>query len=176
VDLAAKLASKDGAPIGEVFAFISGLYFRGKLAYVTAFGQSSDASSGAFVITPSRGLVDVNTHVTGDVLDEFAAVDVHPDNPRYRGPLVRDIGALAQNPAISAVLLGSIASEKYGSLLLPLLGPRLLFPESFVGRGDMSRGGVMLRAARDRTELTYVPLEGATRRGARPPKLPPLPV
>jgi hypothetical protein len=50
---------------------------------------------------------------------------------------------------------------------------RLLFPAEFVGRGDMSRGGLMLRCVDQRTELSYVPVQGAMRRGARPPKLPP---
>jgi hypothetical protein len=50
---------------------------------------------------------------------------------------------------------------------------RLLFPAEFVGRGDMSRGGLMLRCVDERAELTYVPVRGAVRRGMRPPKLPP---
>src|SRR5262249_32645808 len=70
------------------------------------------------------------------------------------------------------VLLGSIASDKYVELLLEILGQRLLFPVDFVGRGDMSRGGLMLRAARSGTELPYGPVQGAVRRGPRPPRLP----
>ena len=31
---------REGLPLGEIFSFISGLYFRGKLAYVRAFGKS----------------------------------------------------------------------------------------------------------------------------------------
>ena len=50
-------------------------------------------------------------------------------------------------------------------------GERLVFPECFVGRGDMSRGGVMLRAAESGKELAYVSVSGATRKGTRPPKL-----
>ena len=41
----------------------------------------------------------------------------------------------------------------------------------FVGRGDMSRGGLMLRAVDAKAELTYVPVKGAVRHGTRPPKL-----
>jgi hypothetical protein len=52
------------------------------------------------------------------------------------------------------------------------LGERLRFPPDFVGRGDMSRGGLMLRCARAGIELPYAPVEGSVRRGARPPKLP----
>ena len=38
-DLAKKLRSKRGATIGEVFTFLSGLYFRGKIAYANAFAH-----------------------------------------------------------------------------------------------------------------------------------------
>jgi len=31
---------RQGAPLGEMFSFISSLYFRGKLAYAKAFGNS----------------------------------------------------------------------------------------------------------------------------------------
>jgi hypothetical protein len=59
--------------------------------------------------------------------------------------------------------------------LLDIFGERLLFPADFVGRGDMSRGGLMLRSASAGAELAYVSVEGAVRHGARPPKLAPLP-
>jgi hypothetical protein len=72
------------------------------------------------------------------------------------------------------VLLGSIATGKYVDTLLPVLGERLLFPREFIGRGDMSRGGLMLRAAKLGEELEYMPVAGAIRRGPRPAKLPPV--
>ena len=73
------------------------------------------------------------------------------------------------------VLLGSIATGKYVDVLTAGLGNRLHFPLAFVGRGDMSRGGLMLRAAADRVELDYAVLSADVQRhGARPPKLPPL--
>jgi hypothetical protein len=59
-------------------------------------------------------------------------------------------------------------------LLLPIFGDRLMFPVHFVGRGDMSRGGLMLRCVMAGFELPYVPLAGAIRHGERPPKLEPL--
>jgi len=71
------------------------------------------------------------------------------------------------------VLLGSIASGKYVDILHAAFGKRLCFPVDFVGRGDMSRGGLMLRCAQDRRELPYVPVAGAIRKGKRPPKLAP---
>ena len=72
------------------------------------------------------------------------------------------------------VLLGSIATGKYVDPLLAVLGERLLFPADFVGRGDMSRGGLLLRCARAGTELAYVGVRDAVRRGPRPPRLAPL--
>ncbi|HEV8347452.1 MAG TPA: hypothetical protein VGQ16_12805, partial [Vicinamibacterales bacterium] len=72
------------------------------------------------------------------------------------------------------VLLGSIASRKYVDVLLEIFGDRLRFPVEFVGRGDMSRGGLLLRMAAAGMELEYGPVAGAVLHGARPPKLPPL--
>ena len=72
------------------------------------------------------------------------------------------------------VLLGSIAEAKYIHPLGGIFAERLLFPAEFVGRGDMSRGGLMLRCAAAGTELAYIPAQNATRRGSRPPKLPKL--
>jgi hypothetical protein len=69
------------------------------------------------------------------------------------------------------VLLGSIATGKYVDVLLEVIGERLLFPTDFVGRGDMSRGALLLRAARDGKELIYEPVAGAIRRGRRARKV-----
>lgn len=71
------------------------------------------------------------------------------------------------------MLLGSIATDKYCGVLLEVFGPRLRFPAEFVGRGDMSRGGLLLRAARSGTELRYVRVLDAVRRGPRPARLDP---
>lgn len=178
LDLAVRLRS-DALTLGEAFTFLSGLYFRGKLTYARAFGRppAPDASA-VLVITPTRGLMSPDTPVSADLLHEFAGVDVAEDDDRYRRPLERDLRALsARLPADArVVLLGSIASDKYVGLLTEALGPRLHYPPSFIGRGDMSRGGLLLRSARDLIELEYGPLEkGTVRRGQRPPKLDPLP-
>ena len=55
-DLAQRVRAGAGAPLGEVFSFLSGLYFRGKLAYARAFASPADGRSGVFVITPTDGL------------------------------------------------------------------------------------------------------------------------
>jgi hypothetical protein len=165
-----------GAPIGDVFSFLSGLYFRGKLAYSRAFARSGSAPHGVLVITPGRGLVSPDVIVTLADLRAIAEVGVTPEEPRFSEPLERDSVALAS--ALSGddrvVLLGSIATGKYVDVIERHLDGRLRFPGDFVGRGDMSRGGLMLRCVLSEQELEYVPVAGATRRGGRPPRLEPL--
>lgn len=179
--LAHRLRGGEGVPLGEAFAFVSGLYFKGKLAYALEFAQPPEpdlplTGSGALVITPSAGLRAAETAVTADALRAFAAVDIAADDPRYRTPLLASARTLAGEigPDCDVVLLGSIASAKYVDILLDVFGERLLFPVEFVGRGDMSRGGLLLRCVRAGEELTCVPVKGAVRRGSRPPKLPPI--
>lgn len=180
-DLARQLHSPRGAPLGDLFAFVSGLYFRGKLAYARRFARPPDpadplVAGGVLVITPHAGLRAADTLVTVESLREFAAVDVDVRNPKYRKPLEAAARALlaAVGPDCEVVLLGSVASGKYVDVLLPVLGRQLTFPLHFVGRGDMSRGGLLLRCVAAGLELDYVPVEGAVRHGVRPPKLEPL--
>jgi hypothetical protein len=54
-DLARRLRTRDGAPLGEVMSFLSGLYFRGKLAYALRFACPPMGVPGVFVITPCQG-------------------------------------------------------------------------------------------------------------------------
>jgi hypothetical protein len=168
-DLARQVRSRDGAPIGDIFAFLSGLYFRGKLAYARRFAASSDH---ARVITSNRGLVSPDARVTLDELRSLGDVPIDVRDLRYREPLERDAKALAERaPGAQVILLGSVASGKYVDVLLDVFGARLHFPADFVGRGDMSRGGLMLRAVDAGIELPYIPVSGAVLRGKRPPKL-----
>jgi predicted kinase len=172
--LAMRLRSDLGAPLGEVFAFSSSLYFRGKLAYARAFARPPANLCGAFVITPGDGLRDPAEPVTIERLRRYADVPVKGTEPRYVEPLLRDAAALEQlaGPRCRFVLLGSVASTRYVEPLLGVFGDRLLFPPTFVGRGDMSRGGLLLRAADQHRELEYAPISGAVRHGPRPPRLP----
>jgi hypothetical protein len=172
-DLAAKLR-REGAPLGEVFEFVSGLYFRGKLAYARAFAAPPPGLPASLVIIAGRGLVPPEAPVTLADLREIAEVPVDEAEPRYRIPLVRDAQVIAEaaGPDCDVILLGSVATVKYTRPLLDIFGPRLLFPAEFAGRGDMSRGGLMLRCARAGLELTYVPVASGRRHGPRPPKLP----
>jgi hypothetical protein len=179
--LAAALRSADGAPLGEFFSFISGLYFRGKLTYAVRFAQPADPANpivggGVHIITPNAGLRSPDTLVTHAAIRAFARGDIDADNKTYRGPLEAGARTLLAEIGTDCdvVLLGSVASPKYVSVLTAIFGERLLFPIDFVGRGDMSRGGLLLRHAHEGAELAYVPVLGANLHGARPPKLPPL--
>jgi hypothetical protein len=168
-DLAHRLKTTEGATLGEVFSFLSGLYFRGKLAYAERFGLP-------LVITTNAGLRPADDRVTIETLRRAARVDIKARNPRYRRPLLASARAVAETlgPDGAVTLLGSIASDKYVEVLLSVFGERLTFPVDFVGRGDMSRGGLLLRCVRADQELTYVPVSGAVRHGPRPPKLTPV--
>jgi hypothetical protein len=172
-DLSRRLRGENGAPLGEVFSFLSGLYFRGKYVYATRFASPPQGVPGVVVITSNRGLLPPNVHVTIEDLRAFSGVPIDPIEPRYLGPLVRDAHLLAEviGPRCEVVLLGSVSTNKYVEALLGCFGQRLMFPLDFVGRGDMSRGGLLLRRARSGEELPYVAIEGAIRRGKRPPKL-----
>jgi hypothetical protein len=163
------------ATLGEAYAFISGLYFRGKLAYAEAFAVPPEGLPPALVIVPGLGLIAPDTIVDVEQLRRIGEVSIEQTNQAYRDPLLRDARLLDQNagPACEYLLLGSIATEKYTEPLLNVFGDRLLFPIELVGRGDMSRGGLMLRRASSGDELSYVSLRGAIRRGRRPPKLDP---
>jgi hypothetical protein len=166
---------REGAPLEDFFSFISSLYFRGKIAYANKFSNPPGCLPPHLVMTTSRGLLPPETIVKVDDLKEMSKVPVDPKDLRYREGLCRDARALARALPIGSkvVLLGSIASPKYVQLLLEFFGADLLFPQDFVGRGDMSRGGLMLRCVQAGSELEYVPVVSTIRRGVRPPKLSP---
>jgi hypothetical protein len=171
--LAQRVRSPAGEPIGEIFSFLSGLYFRGKLTYARHFAGPGSAIR---VITSDRGLVSPDLPVTLPDLRAMSRGSIDPEHAPYRMPLRRDAELLAHELGSDAevVLLGSIATSKYSEVLHAAFGDRLLFPETFVGRGDMSRGGLLLRAVRENQELSYVPFAGAVRRGKRPARLRPV--
>jgi hypothetical protein len=178
-DLARRVREPGGAPLGEVFSFLSGLYFRGKLAYASSFARSTPGVDGVHVITPCEGLQSPDRRVGVPHLRRYATVDIASADRRYRVPLMRDALSMRESlerlGAWEVVLLGSVASSKYVDVLTGIFGDRLLFPAEFVGRGDMSRGGLLLRCVREGRELEYRPLSGAPRRGPRPPRLVPQP-
>jgi hypothetical protein len=174
-DLARRLRTPAGAPLGEVFSFLSGLYFRGKLAYGEAFARPPAGLPGVLVITPCRGLRPPAVPITLEDLRRFREVSIDSANAAYRRPLVRDARVLAtalrRQPGCEVVLLGSVATGKYHEVLAPVLGEQLRFPVDFVGRGDMSRGGLLLRCVDAAQELPYAPFSGTALRGPRPARL-----
>jgi hypothetical protein len=174
--LAVQLRQLEGASLGDTFAFLSGLYFRGKLTYARAFASSDPSLAPIRIITTNRGLLTPEYRVRPPDLADFACVDLSSAGEEFAGPLSRDAQQLAREAPKDAivVLLGSIATNKYVGPLTQVFGERLVFPRAFVGRGDMSRGGLMLRQASDGRELEYVPVLTAVRHGKRPPKLDPI--
>lgn len=169
-DIARRVRKEQGAPLGDVFSFLSGLYFRGKLTYARAFQNPPPRrASGIHVITPTDGLVSPGLMVTLADLERFATVPIEVDESRYRVPLEHDGRKLAEKigPRCEVVLLGSVATGKYVDVLLPIFGERLLFPREFLGHGDMARGGMLLQRAASGVELTYIPVSDPSRLGTR---------
>jgi hypothetical protein len=162
-----------GLPIADIFSFASALYFRGKITYARRFAAALEGDL-IRVITANAGLVQPELVLTAADLESYGAVDIHEDDPRYHKPLRRDAREIARELGANgtAILLGSIATAKYRDVLLEVFGERLVFPADFVGRGDMSRGGLLLRAARAGKELSYIQVLGATLTGKRPGRLP----
>ena len=139
--LGGRLRRGEAIPIGEIFTFLSGLYFRGKLAYASAFASATSISP-VRIITTDRGLLTPQHRVLPNDLTQFARVDLGKAGTSFETPLVRDAEAIARdNPRATVVLLGSIATNKYVAPLLRVFGDRLVFPIDFVGRGDMSWAG-----------------------------------
>jgi hypothetical protein len=68
--------------------------------------------------------------------------------------------------------IGEVFSFLSGLYVLAL-ADRLAFPAECIGRGDMSRGGLLLRPPDVGTELEYIPISVGNRRGKRPPRLEP---
>ena len=161
--LAQKLRT-DGATIGEIFSFMSALYFRGKLEYARTFANPPSGLPGILVITPGDGILPADAVISHDFLIRMAATRVHHQDDVYRSALVRDAAALHEKLAagVPVILLGSLATQKYLDPLVPIFGERLVFPSKFLGMGNMQRGGVLLRACRAGQELEYCAVAIAT--------------
>lgn len=155
-DAALMYQSPEGVPIALAYAFMSALYFRGKITYALHFGGLENTR----VIAPGFGLVPPDWRITPERMKVLARTEVDVKKRNYRKPLERDAGVLAEHLPDDAqvVLLGSVASGKYVDILWPAFGERLVFPAMFAGLGDMSRGGLLLRAARADRELEYTSL------------------
>jgi hypothetical protein len=168
-DIAVRVREQPGAPLGDVFSFLSGLYFRGKLTYAREFTNPPPRKApGIQIITPTDGLYSPGSLVTLKDLERFATVAIDAEDSRYSFPLERDATKIAERigPKCEVVLLGSVASGKYADVLLPIFGKRLVFPKEFIGLGDMARGGMLLQRAASGAELTYMPVADPARLGA----------
>lgn len=169
-DIARRVRTDEGAPLGEVFSFLSGLYFRGKLTYARSYENPPPRrASGIHIITPTDGLCSPHLPISLRDLERFATVPIEAEESRYRLPLEADSTKLAEKigPKCEVVLLGSVATGKYVDVLQPIFGERLLFPREFIGHGDMARGGLMLQRAASGHELSYIPVSDPDRLGSR---------
>lgn len=169
-EVARQYRSNEGVPIADAFAFMSALYFRGKIAYSRRFAAPPPAvgGHGIFVIAPGFGLVPPDWRITSERMARLRRTDVDLSKRNYVRPLREHAAVLADaiDDDTRVILLGSVATGKYVDVLWPIFGNRLRFPAVFAGLGDMSRGGLMLRAVRENRELEYVPLD-APRHGVR---------
>ena len=109
-ELAAKLRA-GAATLGEVYSFISGLYFRGKVAYSDAFGSAPQDLPPAVVIVQGLGLLPLQTLMTAEKLTAAGAVSIERDHIAYRTALLRDAKAVksASGASCQFVLLGMTA-------------------------------------------------------------------
>ena len=156
-----------GAPLADVFTFTSGLYFRGKVTYARHFA-SANRRDIVRVITSNACLVDPDTIVGPREIKAYGETEIDPADPKYSEPLRRDAQRLAKRTGHGPViLLGSIATPKYRHVLLDVFGERLYFPSEFVGRGDMSRGALLLQAVETDQELAYASVHDAVFTGKR---------
>jgi hypothetical protein len=167
-DAAVRYRSEEGVPIADAFAFMSALYFRGKIAYARQFARpvASSGGCGIFVITSGYGLVSPDWCITAERMKRMRKIDIDVNARNYVKPLREHAQAMSGmlQDGDRVVLLGSVATGKYVDVLRPILGDYLRFPAAFAGLGDMARGGLMLRAARANHELEYVTLDASRKR------------
>jgi hypothetical protein len=163
----ARRVREEGAPLGEVFSFLSGLYFRGKLEYARAFARSARDVEGVHVITMTDGLLSPDARISTQDLERFALCPEGAD--AASDVLERTARALADRTEADAeiVLLGSVSTGKYTDILAPIFGERLFFPGEILHIGQLARGALFLRHARERRELAYIPVAEIIRSGRR---------
>jgi hypothetical protein len=158
-DLALRLRDS-GATLGEVYRFISSLYFRGKLDYAQRFQSAPHGVAGVQIIT-GAGLMLPETVITLSDLRRISATSIDAKNSDYRLSLDSDLLRLRERVSdeTEIILLGSVATSKYITPIREVFGKRLLFPRAFLGLGDMSRGSILLRYCAQGAELEYRPVE-----------------
>ena len=163
----ARRLRKEGVPLGDAFSFLSGLYFRGKLEYARVFARAPAARDGIHIITMTDGLVSPDARISAADLERYALC---VDGARTAvAALEQTATTLSRRLASDAevVLLGSVSTGKYTDLLAPIFGDRLVFPRDVLHIGQLARGALFLRCARDREELEYVAVTEIVRAGRR---------
>ena len=156
----ARRLRESSAPIGEVYRFISSLYFRGKLEYAEKFQNPPSGVAGVQIIT-GHGLMLPQTTISLTELRRISATEIDAGNSDYRRSLDCDLLKLREMSSgeTEIILLGSIATSKYITPIREVFGERFLFPKEFRGLGDMSRGSILLKCCSQGRELAYLPVE-----------------
>lgn len=169
--VATQLASADGMPLGQIFTYLSGLYFNGKLTYARHYSTPppSLGRTGIYIITMTDGILTPEHRIGLDDLQRYAAAEKQTEDGRRA--LETSARALAETigPRCDVVFMGSVASDKYTAIIEPVFGRRLLFPPELVGRGQLGRGALLFRCVRENRELDYVPLADLVDRGRSAP-------
>jgi hypothetical protein len=164
----ARQLKEEGVPLGDVFTFLSGLYFRGKLEYARAFAHPpGDEGGGVYIITMTDGLVSPDARISVQDLERYALC------PEGTAAAMSTLEATARavlkhiGSEGDVILLGSVGTGKYTNLLAPIFGERLLFPRDVLHIGQLARGALFLNRARERRELEYIPVAEIIRAGRR---------
>src|SRR5262245_7129374 len=99
-----------GAPLGEVFTFLSGLYFRGKSIYANRFVRPYKKVPGVYVIISNHGLLPIETNITKEDVISFGEIPIDPADKRYVQNLQNAAAELLKKlpPNADVILLGSI--------------------------------------------------------------------
>ena len=144
------------------------------MTYAERFGRPPPGLSGGLVISPVEGLRFLHEPVTLERLRGWADVPIDAANPRFTRPLVRARRRSRAGPRRAAPASCCWAAWPPTNTSSPC--PRSSATTCCSRRtssaaGDMSRGALLLRAARAGQELAYAPVEGARRHGPRAPRL-----
>lgn len=125
-------------------------------------------------IITGAGLMLPETIVTLSDLRTISSTAIDVNNSHYRLPLDSDLLRLreAVGNETDVILLGSVATSKYIAPIQEVFGKRLLFPGDFLGRGDMSRGSLLLQCCAHGSELAYLPAERILRSRLNAPDSP----
>ena len=120
--LARALRSRRGAALGDVFSFVSGLYFRGKLTYARRFARPPDhtdsvTAGGVLVITANAGLRAPDTRLTIEAFRAFAGATIGRLFPAREAGLLMGL-ALGDDSHLDEELARDFHATGLGHLLV----------------------------------------------------------